>query len=473
MKRLEYRGYERMISQLEKLLPDHLPWKKRAYTLLLLQGDKEIMELVIGEMGEGDSKRLKEQVARCREEEVRQRIYEKRSLFSLDIATKVTIQFFKERREERPLFDRLTTSPYTGFPLLFFILYIGLYYGVGILGAGKLVDLLEVQLFGEVLIPIISNVFIKYVPYGVVQDLFIGPYGLITLGLRYVFGIILPIVATFFLFFSLLEDTGYLPRVGLLFDRLFKVFGLGGQAVIPVILGFGCGTMGTLTTRILKSERERIIATFLLSFAIPCSAQLGLMTGILSQERLYLLLWGCVISLAFLISGRALTTLLPGSSSSFMVEVPLLRLPSLKNILKKTLSRIQWYLYEILPLFLYTSLFIWFFHLLGIFHTLLTPLKWVVLSMGLPEEMASVFFFGFFRRDYGAAGLYDLYQRGVIEGPSLLVAAVTLTLFVPCMAQMVVNIRERGMRVALLIILMIIPLAFLIGLLLHQILSLC
>jgi ferrous iron transport protein B len=72
----------------------------------------------------------------------------------------------------------------------------------------------------------------------------------------------------------------------MLIDRLFKLIGLSGRAVIPIVLGFGCDTMATLVTRTLETRRERLIATFLLALAIPCSAQLGVILGLLAGHSL-------------------------------------------------------------------------------------------------------------------------------------------------------------------------------------------
>ncbi|GFP26308.1 ferrous iron transport protein B, partial [Candidatus Hakubella thermalkaliphila] len=116
-------------------------------------------------------------------------------------------------------------------------------------------------------------------------------YGIITLGIRYAVAIILPIVATFFIAFSIIEDTGYLPRLAMLIDRAFKKIGLNGRAVIPIVLGFGCDTMATMVTRTLETKRERIIASILLALAIPCSAQLGVILALLAGNTKALWIW--------------------------------------------------------------------------------------------------------------------------------------------------------------------------------------
>ena len=134
-------------------------------------------------------------------------------------------------------------------------------------------------------IRIFAEFFTNYIPWQAVRDLFVGEYGMVTLGLRYAVALILPIVTTFFIVFAIIEDTGYLPRLALLIDRLFKKIGLSGRAVIPMVLGLGCDTMATMVTRTLPTKRERLIATILLALAVPCSAQLGVIFGTLERQR--------------------------------------------------------------------------------------------------------------------------------------------------------------------------------------------
>jgi ferrous iron transport protein B len=107
-------------------------------------------------------------------------------------------------------------------------------------------------------------------------------YGVVTMALSYALAIVLPIVTTFFLLFSVLEDSGYLPRMSIMVNRLFRVMGLNGKAVLPMILGLGCDTMATMTTRVLETRKERVVTTMLLALAVPCSAQLGVLLAMMA-----------------------------------------------------------------------------------------------------------------------------------------------------------------------------------------------
>lgn len=358
-------------------------------------------------------------------------------------------------------------NPVTGLPLLAIALYV-LYQFVGVFGAQTLVGLLEENLFEKIINPFFNQVINAIFPWQVIRDLFGGEFGLLTLGVRYAVALVLPIVGTFFLAFSVIEDSGYLPRLAMLIDRVFKRIGLNGRAVIPMVLGFGCDTMATIVTRTLETRRERLLATILLSLAIPCSAQLGVMLALLSGNSWGLLVWVAVIIGVFLLVGWTSAKLMPGERPTFYIELPPLRLPSLQNVFVKTYTRMEWYLREVFPLFLLASVLIWIGNLTGLFALALQALTPVVRLLGLPDQTAQAFLFGFFRRDYGAAGLYDM--RAILTGGQIVVATVTMTLFIPCVAQVAVTVKERGWKAALAICLFVFPFALLVGYLLHLLL---
>lgn len=367
----------------------------------------------------------------------------------------------------RRTFDRICTAPLTGYPLVALVLYFGLYQFVGQFGAGTCVNFLEDHVFKNHFIPWITGWTNFIIPWGPVRDLLTGEYGIITLGVRYAIAIIFPIVGAFFLVFATLEDSGYLPRLALLVDRGFKRIGLNGRAVIPMVLGFGCDTMATLVTRTLETTRERIICTILLALAIPCSAQLGVILGLLSQSGTALAIWAGVVLAIMLLTGWLAAKLLPGEPPMFYMELPPLRRPTVGNVLVKTYTRMVWYFREILPMFILASLLIWVGQITHLFQLLVHNLQPVMRALGLPSDAAVAFLFGFFRRDYGAAGLYDLQKSGGMNIHQLTVAAITLTLFLPCIAQFLVMQKERGTKVTLWISAGVFATAFSAGYLTH------
>lgn len=451
----DYRGpveysIEIAIEKIENLLKEDYSISGRSMALLLLQQDQEMLEFV-KEKDPTTSGEIEAIIKEARTHYVNPINYElalERQNEVREIISKVVRQK-KETVSLRERLSRLTMNPITGIPILLFVLYWGLYKFVGDFGAGTVVDFLEGTIFEKHLNPFIIKIFNNIIPWHVLRDLFVGEYGLITLGFRYAVALILPIVTFFFIAFSIIEDTGYLPRLAMLIDRIFKKIGLSGRAVIPMVLGFGCATMATMVTRTLPTKRERVIATMLLALAVPCSAQLGVILGLLGGRPKAILIWAGVVGLIFLFVGYLTSKILPGDRPSFYMEVPPLRLPKLSNVLTKTYVRVKWYFKEILPLFLLASVFIWLGKLTGLFNFIISILKKPVELIGLPAEASQVFLFGFFRRDYGVAGLYDLDKQGLLTGVQLVVACITLTLFLPCIAQLLMNIKERGWKTGL------------------------
>ncbi|MGC9528112.1 MAG: nucleoside recognition domain-containing protein [Limnospira sp.] len=374
----------------------------------------------------------------------------------------------------QPMAERLhqiTVNPITGFPLLLLILYFGVYKFVGEFGAGTLVDGIE-TFFETYINPAVNQFVSTLIPWPILQDLFANEYGIITLGIRYAIAIVLPVVGTYFLMFSLLEDSGYLPRLSLMLDRLFKAIGLSGRAVIPMVLGLGCDTMATIVTRTLETRRERTITIFLLALAVPCAAQWGVILGLLAMKPAALVIWAGFVLSIFVIVGAVTARIMPGNPPEFYMEIPPLRLPKLRNILLKTYFRMKAYFWEIVPLFIWVSVFIWIGHITGIFHVVVGGLEPVAAALGLPREVAPIFLYGFFRRDYGAAGLFDLTQGGILTGNQLVVTAIVLTLFLPCVAQFQAMVKEQGLKITLAMVAFIIPFAFTMGYLVNLLLNL-
>jgi len=348
--------------------------------------------------------------------------------------------------------SQLMVNPVSGTLILLLVLYFGLYQFVGVWSAGYLVDYLDGYLFGELIIPQVEKAVHRFVPFHWLQELFSGPYGLITLGLRYTFAIILPIVFSFFLVFSFIEDSGYLPRMAYLLNNLVSKIGLNGKAVIPLALGLGCGTLAVLVTRTLETRRERMLTALLLSLAVPCSAQLALIMALLAGSGAAIWVW--LLAVLFVFAGVSYTAnrVTGGVTPPFCMEIPPLRRPGISSIFRKTAARTRWYLVEVLPMFLVTSLLIWGASISGFLSWLVQLCHIPLQALGLPEEISMVLIMGFVRRDYGAAGLFELTQLGILSPVQVLITGVVLTLFLPCVAQLIVLIREQGLFYALIVI---------------------
>lgn len=450
----------RMISQ-------HLPASTanpRGIALLLLSGDRELVARLLDQRAATLVNSVIEEVQSHYADPLSYVISIQRASRIDALVSRVLARGASPGENWKERLGFLTMHPLWGVPFLLAVLFLVFYLFVGRLGAGVGVDFLQSVVFNGYVNPWATRA-LELLPVPILQELLVGPYGLITMGLTYAIAIVLPIVGFFFFAFGLLEDSGYLPRLAILSNRILKGMGLNGKAVLPMVLGLGCVTMATMTTRILESRRERLIATLLLALGIPCSAQMAVILAMVARMSpvATILLVGIVGSQLLLV-GFLAARLMPGESSDFVLEIPPLRLPHMTNILHKTMYAIIWFLREAVPLFLLGTFLLFLGQKVGALGWLEELARPVVSGvLGLPPRTAEAFIVGFLRRDYGAAGLLKMQQEGLLSLTQALVSLVVITLFVPCIANFFVIIKERGLRTALLMAAFIFPFAILVG----------
>jgi len=477
---------EEAIGKVRKLLPSSLRGR-RGVALMLLAGDRTLLpwarELLPDQLDQVQA--IQEDLKRRLADPIRFSINRSR----LSAADRIVNNSLIKERESKAgllaLFGDLAFHPIGGVPVAAGILYL-LYLFVGVLGAGTAVDFLENSVFAEYITPWTDKILRLALPaalenfmvgapgteMGTGPGLMVGEYGIVSMALSYSVAIVLPIVGFFFIAFSIMEDSGYLPRLAVVLNRVFKLIGLNGKAVLPMVLGLGCDTMATMTTRILATRKERVLTTLLLALGVPCSAQLGVILGMLAGLSTWgTLVWlGAVAGVLFGV-GLIANKVLPGQSSDFVLEIPPMRRPSLANIAIKTVARIEWYLKEAVPLFILGTLVLWLLdrlQVLGVLQTLASPI--VVAFLGLPAKATDAFLIGFLRRDYGAAGLYSMFQDQLAAGSlaveteiQVVVAMVTITLFVPCIANVFMIVKEHGTKTAIWMTAFIFPFAVVVG----------
>jgi len=465
---------EEYIEKIAALLPP-FSVSRRALSIMILSGDESLKEWLITNISAEVIKKIEILRDECQsktKEPISLLINQKR----LDIAEEITAKVLKtipaEGGKLSSFIGRISMHPLWGIPLLLLVLY-GLYEFVGVFGAGTLVDFFEEIIFGRYINPMVTKVVRLSIPFSFIREMLVGEYGMVTVALTYAIAIILPITATFFIAFAILEDSGYLPRLAIMSNRIFNIMGLNGKAVLPMVLGLGCGTMAVMTSRILETKRERIITTFLLALAVPCSAQLGVILGMLGALSFKaMLIWSGSVLATLLFSGYLASKVVRGEKTEFFLEIPPIRKPDLMNIIIKTAGRVEWYLKEAVPLFILGTFILFMLHKLNLLRMLEYIASPIIVNLvGLPEKTTESFILGFLRRDYGAAGLFAMAEKGMLTPVQSVVSLVTITLFVPCLANFFMIIKERGVKTALGIITIVFPAAFLTGGILNWILK--
>ncbi len=467
--RLDYgRSIEHGISRMESLLPDSTPIGKRALSIMLLCGDDSLAPW-LAENVSGENIRemnaVRNRVVEENGEDISYRINQGRLAWIDALLSELGEEQSESKgRNWADMFGKYSMDPLFGIPILLFVLFLA-YEFVGVLGAGILVDFLEDGVFGKGIVPAVAWIVEKTIPWEIIKDMLVGPYGVVSMALSYAIAIVLPIVGTFFLGFGILEDSGYLPRLAVMVDRIFKKIGCNGKAVLPMILGLGCDTMATLTTRILETRKERLIVTLLLALGIPCSAQLGVILGMLSDIGFAATTaWMGIIIGVILLVGYLASKVIPGDSSDFILEIPPIRMPQMSNLVIKTMARIEWYLREAVPLFVIGTLILFVADRMGWLLWMQKVAEPIVVgALDLPPKTTEAFLIGFLRRDYGAAGLFDMARAGLLTNLQVVVSLVTITLFIPCLANILVIIKEQGGKVAAGMALFVFPFAVIVG----------
>lgn len=364
---------------------------------------------------------------------------------------------------------RWMIQPITGIPILALFLY-GMYQLIGVFIAGTVVGVTEETIMQGMYEPFIRGLVEHVVPQSsAFGTILIGEFGVLTMTVTYILGLLLPLVVGFYLALSAFEDSGYLPRIATLSDRLLTGVGLNGRAIIPIILGFGCVTLATIVTRVLGSERERKIAIFLLALAIPCSAQMAVVAGLLANVGgVYIALYTLTIFTILVLAGTLMDRFLPGESTALLIDLPPLRVPRIENVLKKTGTKSLGFLKEATPLFAMGALIIGLLQVSGLLVGLQNILKPLTVGwLHLPKEAATAFIMGFVRRDFGAAGLYAMH----LNPQQIIIGLTTITLFVPCIASALIIFKERGKLEGSVVWLGVLAIAFLVGGIIAQLFS--
>ncbi|WP_412479420.1 ferrous iron transport protein B [Azonexus sp. IMCC34839] len=453
----------RVANAIQRLAP-HPRLSARGLAILYLGSDSEVAEWLANKAGNAMSEleALRAEAVARAEDDLATLLARERTAAADTLAASVIQRAAKSSPLLSQRIGQYVVHPVWGLPILLGVLF-AVYEFVGVFGATTLVGLLEEGLFERILNPAFTDFVTAAVHWPWLAEMLVGQYGLWTMGMTYALALILPIVTTFFIAFGVLEDSGYLPRLTVIANRLFAAIGLNGRAVLPMVLGLGCVTMATLTTRILHSPRERLITTFLLALAIPCSAQLGVVLGMLGGVSFTaVLIWALAMVGILILSGFLAAKLIPGRRIPLVTELPPMRLPILGNVLKKTGGRLKWYLIEVIPLFLLGTFIMYSLDKLGVLPAIIDAGEPLVTGwLGLPKEASAAFVMGFLRRDFGATGLFAMAEN--LTPLQAVVGMITITLFIPCFASLMMMIKEQGTKTALTMVAMIVPFAFFVG----------
>jgi ferrous iron transport protein B len=443
---------EAALKSLEKTLGT-----PRSKSLLALQGTGEDRMLLDAAGAVAHEIELRHRMS------VRQIIATNRHNLSRKIAASAVRQ--GDRKKTYDL-DSLLTRVYPGVPILCAILFS---------------LLLSVFLIGSWMEGIIVQYFTMYIilPF---TSLGLPPLAerigfSVLVALEAGLGIAFPFIFTFYLGLSLLEDTGYMTRAAFLADRAMHRLGLHGEAIIPMVIGFGCTVPAVMSIRILKTRREQTIAAFLISM-VPCSARTVVIAGIVAA--FVGIFWAfsvyIIVFILIILTAVMLTRITPGEQFGMIVEMSALRRPQARLVLAKSWLRIKEFLFIAMPLLIITSIglgLLQYYGVTEIFEQLVAPIT--VTLLGLPEYASTALLFGIFRKELAfetlavLSGTADL--GSVMTAGQLYTFAIVSVLFVPCISTIAVLYRQLGARIAILISVYTVFLGLTIGTIINMLIT--
>ncbi len=254
--------------------------------------------------------------------------------------------------------DKIFLNKWIAFPIFVVIMFLVYYLSVGIIGSNT-VDMVSniMDSFSEWVGNTLQSIGTSEVINSLVVD------GIIA-GVGAVLGFV-PQLIILFLCIALLETTGYMSRIALLLDRVFRKIGLSGKSLIPFIVGSGCSVPGIMGTRIIENLDEREMTTMLTPF-IPCSAKLpiiALFSGYFFKENsglvsasLYFFAIAIIIISAYILS----KLVFKNTSNTYISELPEYKLPNIKYIAKEVWDKVIAFIKRAGSVILICSIVIWF-----------------------------------------------------------------------------------------------------------------
>ncbi|MBF0523703.1 MAG: ferrous iron transporter B [Deltaproteobacteria bacterium] len=430
-------------------LPEHIHFR-HLVAFLLMRQDPLVMEYLQKTCGSEILTELKQEMENLSGQflgGLNRAIDKHRSSWIDDLVEKVVKRQKVSQKEVYQTIARLTRHPIFGPPILVVILSIMFMLVVHVANG------ISEWLTNKLWVPV-EAILSKVLPAGFWHDFFIGDYGVISLGLVNALLTVLPILTVFLLLLNTLEDTGYILNLSVLTKRILEKLGLGGEGLITLVLGFGCKAMATLTARTIPSKREKYIVIFLLSFAIPCAPQLGLdisVLGLMGWSAFMIVF--AVLVLSEICAGLLLNRFLKRTelNLAFIQDLPPIRLPKLKWVLKKTYFRLYSFLRESLLVFVLAAVGLFTLEKLGLLEAtkkLLRPL--IEGLLGLPLAMVDVMILCLARNEAGVGQVINLVRKGQLNYVQCIVAVILTTMAFPCFATFTAMARTLGVKSAIL-----------------------
>jgi len=464
---------EDKISELEQMIPSDFPivQNKRFTAVKMIEAEKLLFDKMLLEINPSLKKGL-DSVRKALEERHSAPAYEVIAAERHHLALKIFEESSRVTRRRRidwlERIDDIIMHPFLGYLIL---LGVFLAFFIIIFEVGNPLEELLLGPLNSLRVYLADNLgrgLLFYLTEGLIQGIGGG------------IAIVLPYFIPLLFLMSLLEDIGYLARASFLMDTFMHKIGLHGNSVSPFILGFGCNVPAVISTRILESRRDRIITSLLIPF-VPCSARTTIILALIAFYLGPLWALGFYVFNIFLLGllGRIISLFFKDPSPGLILEIPSLKMPSLKNMARKTYVQLKAFAKFAWPILIAGSVLLallQFFHLDRFVNLFLSPL--VEKALGLPQELGVTLVFGFLRKELSlvmmlqALGVNYQELMSVVSQQQLVVFAVFICFFIPCLSTVAILWKEIGRGVALVSMALNTAVAFVISLVVRLIFKL-
>jgi len=454
---------ENRIQKLEEFVQRfELLYPSRWVAIKLLEGDKQIEEMMekVGRKALSLATKLREEIENIHGHSSSTVVTSERYEVAGNIAREVQRIVPPKTPQLRNRLHALTTHRIAGYPIM---------------AAMVLLIFFAIFSFGDYTSGLVNDLFLSFEPFfksvcggGVLGELL---WGGVVEGLIAGITIVLPYLLPFYLALHLLEDSGYLSRIAFLMDNLMHKIGLHGKAFIPMMLGFGCNVSACLGCRILETERERLIAIFVVTL-VPCAATTVIVLGLVGahvgfQWALLLYLVNFLVIFAL---GRIAFKSLPGEPTGLIMEMHDYRVPHMETVTKQTWFMLKEFVKMAFPLIIVGSFVVKLIQVVNLLEPIadfLSPIT--VVWMGLPAITGIALIFGILRKELALVMLATLLRAADLSqapgfGPvQMIVFALVAMLYIPCISTIAVLAKELGWRKAWIITIFEVVFAIVMG----------
>ena len=364
--------------------------------------------------------------------------------------------------------DRLGVNmmkPFPGIPIAFLVIALAI--GVVVGGGMGMRVTIFLPLVNGLIVPFFRNLFSSFLPEGVFLNILIGEFGIFVISFEWIVALIFPYVLLFYVVFTFLEDTGFLPRMSVLFDNIMRKLGVQGGSMIHMIMGYGCAVPAIIGTRATTGRKERIVITAAICFAIPCISQTGALIGLLSAYAWWMMPAMFMFSLllfmaATLIAGK----LVKGKVDPLLIEVPNILIPHPRSYGRKIVTRMKHFLKDAEVPMLIAIVIAAILAESGLLARIAVHAQPLVTNwLGLPDEAVIALILGIVRREMSVAPLIALELTPL---QAFVGGAVSL-MYLPCLSVFAILNKEFKIRIALTITLSTIVIAIFVGGLINHI----